>query len=532
VALDVLIRGGLVFDGSERAPESVDVGIANGRIVSMGRVDTPAERTIDATGLAVTPGFIDIHSHSDYTLLIDPRAMSSVAQGVTTEVIGNCGFGCAPLGDPNLATSAIYGFDGSVPLTWNSVGGYLEKLASVSPAVNVMTLVPNGQLRIGAMQATGRPATSTEIETMRARLRDGMSEGAAGYSVGLEYPSEQSSATADLVALAREAGRGGGFFAVHTRNRANGAPRAVQEAIDIAREAEVKLQVSHLMPRSGDAECRSCVEVVDAAKASGQDIAFDMHTRLYGTTMLSTLLPTWVLDEGSAGLRKHLSSNASREIIKKSKGIIASLHNWDLVQLLDIPGRPDVSRLTLAEIGRRSGRDPHDCALDILLDEAETPHRAMVILHAYTEDSQKMAFAHPLCMPGSDATTLAPDGPLAGSVFHGAYTWAAWFWRALVRDWKLLRPEQAVNRLTGLPASILGVSDRGVLAVGACADVAIFDAARFGERGTTFEPNQLATGMRHVLVNGTVTMQDGVRTAARAGSILRHRGSHGGIQRP
>jgi N-acyl-D-amino-acid deacylase len=202
------------------------------------------------------------------------------------------------------------------------------------------------------------------------------------------------------------------------------------------------------------------------------------------------------------------------------------------VQLLDIPGRPDVSRLTLAEIGRRSGRDPHDCALDILLDEAETPHRAMVILHAYTEDSQKMAFAHPLCMPGSDATTLAPDGPLAGSVFHGAYTWAAWFWRALVRDWQLLRPEQAVNRLTGLPASILGVSDRGVLAVGACADVAIFDAARFGERGTTFEPNQLATGMRHVLVNGTVTMQDGVRTAARAGSILRHRGSHGGIQRP
>lgn len=531
MALDFLIRGGLVFDGSERAPSNVDVGIAGDRIVSMGRIETPADRVIDATGLAVAPGFIDIHSHSDYTLIIDPRAMSSVAQGVTTEVVGNCGFGCAPLGDSKLASSVIYGFDDSVPLTWNSVGGYLEKLASAEPAVNVMTLVPNGQLRIAAMESTARSASKAETETMRARLREGLAEGAVGYSVGLEYPSEQASASYDLVTLARETGRAGGFFAVHTRNRADGAPRAVQEAIDIAREAEVRLQVSHLIPRSGDVESHYCVEAVDVARARGQDIAFDMHTRLYGTTMLSTLLPAWALLDGPDGLRKHLSNKSSRDAIKRTQGIIASLRDWERVQLLDIPGRPEVSRLTLAEIGRRAKRDPHDCALDILLKEAETPHRAMVILHAYTEESQKMAFAHPLCMPGSDATTLAPDGPLAGRVFHGAYTWAAWFWRALVRDWRLLRPEQAVNRLTSLPASILGLSDRGVLAVGAYADIAIFDGASFGELGTIFEPNQLATGMRHVLVNGRLTMQDGVRTAARAGAILRHRGFNGEIQR-
>src|SRR6185437_16191983 len=163
MALDVLIRGGTVYDGSEHAPAVADIGIANGRIVSMGRIEAQAQCVIDANGLAVTPGFIDVHSHSDYTLLIDPRAVSSVAQGVTTEVIGNCGFGCAPIGDPKLAAAAIYGFDGSIPLTWNSVGEYLEKLGARGPAINVMTLVPNGQLRLGAMQSVAGPASKAEV---------------------------------------------------------------------------------------------------------------------------------------------------------------------------------------------------------------------------------------------------------------------------------------------------------------------------------------------------------------------------------
>ena len=524
MALDVLIRGGTVYDGAGALPQHADVGIADGRIVSIGGSADAAEVVIDARGLAVSPGFIDIHSHSDYTLLIDPRAMSAISQGVTTEVIGNCGFGCAPLGDPRLAAGAIYGFDASIALSWRSVGDYLAKLQAASPAVNVITLVPNGQLRLGSVGLADRAANGSEIEDMRARLREGLAEGAVGYSIGLEYPAEIGCAHDELLALARETGRAGGFFATHTRNRATGAPAAVIEAIRIAREAEVKLQVSHLMPRSGDIESRQCLDAVEEARAQGQDIAFDMHTRLYGTTMLSTLLPPWSLEHGIDGLRRNLADDARRARIRSFHSLIASLRDWDRVQLLDIPGRPDVSRLTLAQIGRRRGRDPHDCALDILADEAETLYRPMVILHAYSEYSQKLAFAHPLCMPGSDATTLAPDGPLAGSVFHGAYTWASWFWRALVREWKLLRPEEAVNRLTGFPASILGFTDRGAIKVGAQADIAIFDPATFGERGTTFEPNQLAVGMRHVLVNGIAALKDGVRTEQRAGTVLKRRG--------
>jgi N-acyl-D-aspartate/D-glutamate deacylase len=524
VPLDLVIRGGTVFDGSGGAPFVADVGIHGDRIVSIGTVTDAALTQIDARGQAVAPGFIDIHSHSDYTLLIDPRAVSSVAQGVTTEVIGNCGFGCAPIGDPRLATNAIYGYDGSIPLTWRSLGEYLQKLESVQPAVNVLSLVGNGQLRLASVGLQDRPARDEEIGRMRDLLREGLNDGAVGYSIGLEYPSEVGCGEAELVALAREAGRAGGFFATHTRNRAEGAVAAVEEAIRTARDAEVRLQVSHLMPRSGDAICERCVEVVDSARARGQDIAFDMHTRLYGTTMLSTLLPPWVFEDGIEGVRRHLTEAASRARIKQFAGLISSLKNWDAVRLLDLPGRPDVSRLTLGEIGRRRGRDPHDCALDILLDEVATLHRPMVILHAYSEESQKLAFTHPLCMPGSDATTLAPDGPLAASVFHGAYTWASWFWRALVRDWQLLRPEQAVNRLTGLPASILGLTDRGAIKVGAHADIAIFDADEFGERGTTFEPNQLAQGMKHVIVNGVPALRDGLRTPDRNGRVVRRRG--------
>jgi N-acyl-D-amino-acid deacylase len=524
MALDVAIRGGTVFDGSGRPPFVADVGVHGDRIVTIGQVVDEASLEIDARGQAVTPGFIDIHSHSDYTLLIDPRAVSSIAQGVTTEVIGNCGFGCAPVGDPRLATNAIYGYDGSVPITWKSLGEYLQKLEAVQPAVNVLTLVGNGQLRLAAVGLEDRPATGEELAQMRRLLRIGLNDGAIGYSIGLEYPSEVGCGEHELVTLAREAGRAGGFFATHTRNRAEAAVSAVAEAIHTARDAEVRLQVSHLMPRSGDHICRQCLELVEQAHDQGQDIGFDMHTRLFGTTMLSTLLPPWAFAEGIQGLKRNLTDFAARAHIKQFASLISSLKDWDKVQLLDLPGRPDVSRLTLGEIGRRWKRDPHDCALDILLDEVETLHRPMVILHAYTEEAQKLAFSHPLCMPGSDATTLAPDGPLAHSVFHGAYTWASWFWRAVVREWKLLTPEQGVNRLTGLPASILGLRDRGVLAEGAYADIAVFAVDEFGDRGTTFEPNQLAQGMQHVLVNGVPAMRGGRRTPERNGRVVRRRG--------
>ncbi|MBI1776741.1 MAG: amidohydrolase family protein [Proteobacteria bacterium] len=524
MSLDLVIRGGTVYDGSGKGPEVADVAVKDGKIAEVGRIAARAARELAADGLAVTPGFIDIHSHSDYTLLVDPRAVSQITQGVTLEVIGNCGFGCAPIRNIELSRGNIYGIDDRVPLEWRSIGGYLERLEKAKPAVNVMTLVPNGQLRLAAIGLSGRAANPAEQAEMRDLLQEGMGEGAHGLSIGLEYPAEQGAGEEELTDLAAAVGRAGGIFAAHTRYRGEGAEAAVAEAIRIGEKAEVRLQVSHLIPRAGLEVGRRTIAQVERAQAKGQDIAFDMHTRLYGTTMLSTLLPAWAAAEGKEALARNLASGEARAKMKQAPGIIASVGDWSRVILLDLPSMRQYSRRSLAEIAAERDQDPFDAAFDILAQEIDTLHRAMVLLMVYSEDQQREAFAHPLCMPGSDATALAPDGPLAGQVFHGAYTWASWFWRFMVREGRALAPEAAIHKLTGQPAAILGLSDRGRLAAGGRADIAVFDPREFGERATTFEPNQIARGMRHVVVNGVPTLVDATFTGERAGAVIRRRG--------
>ena len=519
--LTLVIRGGTVFDGTGRKPVAADIAVAGGRVVAIGRVAERGLEEIDATGLYVTPGFIDIHSHSDYTLLLDPRAVSAIKQGVTLEVIGNCGFGCAPLRDPVLAKTAIYGFDGSLPLAWRGVGEYLERLERAKPAVNVAMLVPNGQLRLSAIGIEDRAATPAELDRMSGLLADGLAEGAHGYSTGLEYAAERAATEAEVTQLCRVAAKVDALYATHTRDRDHKAVEAIEEAVRTAEHAGVRLQVSHLLPRvtAGGILERS-IETVADARARGLDAAFDMHTRLYGTTFLNTVLPPWATRDGRDALLKHLNSVESRARMKTYPSIVAG-GGWDRIVLLDNPAVPEFSRRTIGDIGRELGRDPHDVAFDVLQREIDHLHRPMVIILCYDEDSQAKIFSHPLCMPGSDATTLAPDGPLAGSTFHGAYSWASWFWRFMVKQRRALTEEEAIHRLTGLPASVMKLTDRGVLREGAAADIAMFDPERFAERATTFEPNQLAQGMVHVVVNGNVTLRNGEFSGLRGGAVLR-----------
>jgi N-acyl-D-amino-acid deacylase len=523
MSLDLVIRGGLVFDGTGAPPVAADVAVAEGKVVEIGQPRDAALEEIDATGAYVTPGFVDIHSHSDYTLLVDPRAVSAIRQGVTLEVIGNCGFGCAPLRDPALARTAIYGFDGSLPLDWRGVGDYLERLERARPAVNVATLVPNGQLRLAAIGLEDRPATPAERDQMAGMLADGLAEGGFGYSTGLEYPAERAADEAEITALARVAARSDALYATHTRDRDHQALPAIAEAVRTAAVAGVRLQVSHLLPRvTGGDTLERAIDLVAQARARGLDAAFDMHTRRYGTTFLNTLIPPWAARDGRDALLAHLRAPESRARMKAYPSIVAG-GGWDRIVLLDTPTAPEYARRNLGELGRALGRDPHDIAFDILAREIDTLHRPMVIILCYDEAQQEAIFAHPLCMPGSDATTLAPDGPLAGAVFHGAYSWASWYWHFMVTQRRALAPEEAIHRLTGLPASILGLCDRGVLRAGAAADIAVFDPALFAPRATTFEPNQLAIGMRHVVVNGRAALRDGALTGARSGAVLRRR---------
>jgi N-acyl-D-amino-acid deacylase len=508
------IRNGTVYDGTGAEGRVADVLVEDGRVSALGQVDAEAQE-IDATGLAVAPGFVDIHSHSDYTLLVDPRAVSAIHQGVTTEVVGNCGFGCFPIRDPQQARRAIYGYSEDVPITWSSAGEYFETLEAARPAVNVLSLVPNGQLRLAALGLADRPADRAELVDMQALLRESLDAGAWGYSTGLEYAQEAGATETECAALAARAP----FYATHTRRRDEGAADAVAEALRVGETADVRLQVSHLVPRNGLEESRRCVELVEAARDRGQDVAFDMHTRTFGLTNLYAALPAWAL--AADDLAALLRDPARRDELRPYRSILSAGNDWSRVVLLDNPVWPEYGRRPIAEIAAERGQEPLDAVYDLLLGGVDELHRMMVIIHAYSEEQQREAFAHPLCVPGSDATTLAPTGRLAEAFFHGAYTWASWFWRFMVVEEKLLSPAEAVHRLTGQPAERVGLSDRGVLRPGARADVVVFDPGRFAERGTVFEPNVLAEGMRHVIVNGVPTLRDGALTGERGGMVVR-----------
>jgi N-acyl-D-aspartate/D-glutamate deacylase len=352
---------------------------------------------------------------------------------------------------------------------------------------------------------------------MAALLRESLADGAWGYSTGLEYAQEQGATEDEIAELAGLAP----FYATHTRRRDAGAADAVAEAIRTGRRAGVRLQVSHLVPRNGADEARRCVALVERARAAGDDVAFDMHTRTFGLTNLHAALPAWALAADRDGLAEILRDPARRDAMRDHRSILSAGNDWSRVVLLDSDAWPEYSRRDIASIAAERGLDPLDTVYDLLLGGLDELHRLMVIIHAYTEEQQREAFAHPLCVPGSDATTLAPDGRLAHSFFHGAYTWAAWYWRFAVRDAGFLSPAEAVHRLTGQPAERLGLRDRGLLRPGLAADVVVFAPETFAERGTTFEPNRLAAGVRDVWVNGVATLRDGRPTGERGGRVLR-----------
>lgn len=529
MSIDLLIRGGTVLDGTGGSPFRADVALKEGQIAEVGLI-TEAEGVpwLNAQGLMVAPGFIDIHSHSDFTLLVDPRAVSSITQGVTLEVVGNCGHGCAPITDPELARTNIYGCLAGYEMNWRTVAEYLERLEAGRPAVNVLTLVPNGNLRLAVAGLVDRPSWPDELKQMKKLLAQGLEEGAFGYSTGLEYGPEQACPEEEIIELCRVTAKAGGIYATHTRNREGEAQETIAEAIRTSATANVPLQISHIsvvarLTQASRWAVEQALEQVDRARDRGLDVGFDMHTRLFGTTNLSAVLPPWAMEGNKTTIAKRLQDPAVRRELKTYRSIISALarDDWSKIVLFDSKAQPELSRHSVLEISQIKGVDPLDAIYDILLGEIDDLHSLMVIAFAYREEDVRLAFEHSGCMVGSDATALAIDGPLQNTSFHGAYTWAAWFYRHFVRDTATFSPQEAIRRLTSLPANRLGLKDRGVIQKGVWADLSIFDPVTFGERGTTFEPNQTAAGMVHVVVNGAITLKDGKMTGERAGQVLR-----------
>ena len=523
---DVVVTGGLVVDGSRGAARDADVGVVGDRVAAVGDLNgSEAGLTLDATGMVVAPGFIDIHSHSDFTLLVDPRAQSQTHQGVTTELVGNCGHGCGPfVGDIDRFKGNIYGYQDLLDIDWRSLGEYLECLEERRPAVNVATLVPNGNLRLAAVADVSRPATSPEIREMAKLLEAGLDAGAFGLSTGLEYPPEHHASEDEIIELCRIVSSRGGLYATHERERDVLAIDAVDEGIRAAVESGVRLQLSHLIPRRGapDGALERMIELAENAAAGGVDVQFDAHTRLHGITNLSASLPQWALEGGPDDLAARLRDPNARDRLKSYQSIISSfgLGGWDRVFLFASEGSPEAVGRSLSDLTPPGG-DVFDTIYDLLLAEGDDPHPALVIVHSYEEEMLTEIFRHPMCTTESDATALSVDGPLAGTTFLGAYTWASWFFRHMVRDGAHLSLEEAVHKLTAQPASRVGLADRGELREGYRADVVVFDAGTFAESGTLDEPNRLAVGVEHLLVNGGPTIVSGVETGGRYGAVLR-----------
>ena len=523
---DVILRGGLIVDGTGSPARRADLGIQRDRIVAIGNLGTAdAAQVLDASKRVVAPGFIDIHSHSDFTLLIDPRAQSQIFQGVTTELVGNCGHGCAPFTDDvDLFIGNIYGYQDLLEIDWRTIDGYLSRLEGAHPAVNVATLVANGNLRLASVNDISAPATSDETESMVSLLEAGLDEGAFGFSTGLEYPPERHASEAEIIALCRVVAKRDMLYATHERDRDVRSVAAIEEGIRASEASGVRIQLSHIIPRRGapgDA-LEQMIKLVEQACSRGVDAQFDAHTRLHGITNLSAALPQWAFAGGPDQLASRLSDSDTRDQLKGYDSIISSfgVGGWERVHLFASQGSPEKVGFSLADL-TPGDADVLDTIYDLLLAEGDDPHPALVIVRSYEEEMLREAFRHPLCTTESDATALCTDGPLGATTFLGAYTWAAWFLRHMVWEREELMLEQAVQKLTAQPAGRIGLRDRGMLMENYKADVVVLDPERYGEKGSLEDPNRLADGVVHVLVNGGLAVVDGRETGQRYGRVLR-----------
>ena len=525
--LDLKIEGALVIDGTGSAGNRADVGIRGERIAALGDLSRErAGRVLNASGRALAPGFIDMHSHSDWRLWSNRRAESKIRQGVTTEVVGNCGFSPAPTSTEfleDMRRFALYVPEG-MDFAWRSVGDYLAAFDRGGTALNVIQLVGHGTLRVAAMGFARRAPTVTELTAMQRMLGDAMEEGAWGLSTGLIYAPGSYASTEEIVALARVAARQRGFYASHIRGEGATLLEAVSEAIRIGREGDLPVQISHVKAagRPNWGKVAGALELIDAARAEGLDVMADVYPYTASSTSLRTLLPDWALEGGVDAMLARLEDPATRGRIRKDleapPAAGQSLLGWDNVMIAWCPPRKDAEGRRIAELAAARRLDPLDTVFELLRDARGV---ASMILFQLDEADLRRALRHPQVMIGSDGSALATTGEMAAGKPHPrSYGTFPRVLGEYAREQRLLSLSEAVHKMTGLPARRLGVRDRGVVRIGARADLVVFDPRRVVDQATYDEPHRYPAGVEHVLVNGSIVIKDGEHTGSLPGRVL------------
>ena len=534
---DLVIRNGMIVDGSGGAPYVGDVAIRGERIVAIApRIEGSSLRTIDATGLTVTPGFINMLSWAGETLIEDGAGESDIRQGVTLEVFGE-GTSMGPLSEAMVAESLKQQGDIKYPVQWRSLSGYLDWLARRGTAPNVASFVGATTVRIHVLGEGDVDPTPAQLEQMRELVRQAMDEGAMGVGSSLIYVPASFAETDELVALASVSARCGGLYISHMRDEGDKLLESIDELVTIARRSGGPAEIYHLKQsgRANWGKLGAAVARVEAARAAGLRITADMYNYPASSTGLNANFPDWVKEGGHDAFTARLKEPTARARLIAELGKDDWLRSvGDARGVLLVGFKNDrlkpLAGTTLAEVARRRGTSPEDTAIDLIIEDDS---RIQVVYFAMNEANVARQVTLPWMAFGSDAGAQAPRGAFLKSSTHPrAYGNVARLLGKYVRDEKRVTLPEAVRRLTSFPASNLGIRDRGRLASGMKADVAIFDAATISDKATFERPQQFAVGMRHVLVNGQAVLSNGEMTAARPGQAVRGPGHRRCPRRP
>ena len=537
MTFDLILRNGTIIDGSGTEGFLGDLALAGGKVAAIGDLsEASARQTIDCTGQVICPGFIDLHAHSDLTLLANPKAESKVRMGVTSECNGQCGLGIFPVHAEDIAAlRATCSFiEAPTEVCWSTTREYLDALRAAQPAVNVAPMLGQSALRAWAMGFEDRPASTAEIADMCAAARDGFAAGAVGISLGLAYALGSFASHEELVALCGEAAAHGKHVSVHPRSEGVRQLEGLREMIDIAREVsdrgQLRLQIDHLKC-SGKASWGNMPQALrklEEARDEGLDIAFDVYPYTAGSRHLSGSLPGWMHAGGNEALVERLRNPECRQRLRED--LVASqqggaVHNPFELPFSDILVTEVASEKNREAIGKRldavaalRGQDPLDATLDLI---AEENGRVSVCLFSMSEEDMLLALTHPLGCIATDGLAYAPYGELARAKPHPrCYGTFPRLLGRYVREQQLLTLPEAIRKCTSLPASRLALSHRGLLKEGFAADVTVFDPETIIDRADYSDPHQYPLGIKLVIVNGQITVQGDTHTGAGAGTML------------
>lgn len=538
MVFDVIVSNGRVVDGTGSPWFRADVAIRGGKIAKVGQCTVDqADRVIDAEGFVVSPGFIDIHQHGEIHLVINPNAEALIRQGITTMVGGNCGWSAAPITQRNKRLVHSPWWPREVKPTWETFNDFFKIYERQGVAVNVANLVGHGWIRSAVLGWEARLPTDDELDAMKAHTAQAMEDGVFGLSTGLTYPPGCWSNTHEVIELCRIVAQYGGFYATHDRGPP--WPEGKAEALEIGRTAAIPTQISHIETHVGDwGKQLEALKMVEAARARGQDVTYDVCTTIYGGGWLvASIMPSWACEGGAPKMLERVSDPTTREKMRRDKLRVGE-PQWEHIIILWSRTHPEIMGMTVNEIALTWDKDPWDVSFDLLRDEGLDLVEVDTATKGHTERDLELTFKQPSCMPNTDSWFYAPYGLLSRRSPHprgyGGFP-------IVLRKWvrgetrpdmpeevgvRLVTLEDAIRKMTSLPAQRLGLTDRGLITEEMWADIVVFDADRVSDqapypRKGNRKPHMYPEGVPYVFVNGTLVIDKGEHTNSLPGRVLR-----------